>query len=172
MKRILILIVLLMHAISVRMQAEVLSYSVRSMDVDNGLSQNMVYCILQDRTGFLWVGTQDGLNRFDGHNFSLFEANSSGSPGSNNYFSLLEDKDGRIWMATMDGVHVYDPLHESCVRFDAVSDNGDSIDGLVRHICQDEEGRIWFAGPKSSLFSWAGTEGLKRYDVSEGGQKI
>ncbi len=150
-------------------RAEMLSYSVRSMDVDDGLSQNMVYCILQDRTGFLWVGTQDGLNRFDGHNFSLFDANRRENPGSNNYFSLMEDSRGRIWMATLDGVFVYDPITEVYGRFDLSSNKGERIDGLVRHICQDSEGRIWFAGPKSKLFSWSDDEGLRQFEILQGG---
>lgn len=78
-------------------------YYFRSLEVENGLSQNMVYCIIQDACGFMWFGTQDGLNRYDGQNFRVYKKDPSNanSIGSNSLFSMLEDKKGMIWLGTM-----------------------------------------------------------------------
>ena len=70
-----------------------------------GLSQSNVTCILQDRRGFMWFGTQDGLNRYDGYQFTIYQ-NSAGNPAtlSNNYItSLAEDAEGNIWAGTWGG---------------------------------------------------------------------
>ncbi len=71
----------------------------------DGLSQSIINCIIQDSRGFLWIGTQDGLNRYDGNNFVIYQ-NIPGDTSSlsNNYIlSLCEDKKGNIWAGTMSG---------------------------------------------------------------------
>ncbi|MEO7767559.1 MAG: two-component regulator propeller domain-containing protein, partial [Ferruginibacter sp.] len=60
--------ILLLSPVSINAQ----SYFFRHYQVENGLSNNMVYCSVQDQDGFLWFGTKDGLNRFDGYHFKLF----------------------------------------------------------------------------------------------------
>ena len=73
--------------------------------VQNGLSHNKVNCILQDQRGFIWLGTDDGLNRFDGKRFLHFRSsrNDSTKLSGNIITDLLEDREGRIWIATADG---------------------------------------------------------------------
>ncbi|HEU4469760.1 MAG TPA: two-component regulator propeller domain-containing protein [Flavisolibacter sp.] len=75
------------------------------INTQNGLSHNKVNCILQDKRGFIWFGTDDGLNSYDGHNFLLFRnrPNDSTSISGNIITALLEDKDERLWIATADG---------------------------------------------------------------------
>src|SRR5688500_11583496 len=75
------------------------------INVQNGLSHNKVNCILQDKRGFIWLGTDDGLNRFDGRDFIIFrnDPNDSTTISGNIITDLLEDKQGRIWIATSDG---------------------------------------------------------------------
>ena len=74
----------------------------RSLGVEDGLSQNMVYAILQDRQGFMWFGTQNGLNRYDGNSFKVYKRNISDEKGlkSDAIFSLAEDTDGILWIGT------------------------------------------------------------------------
>ena len=75
------------------------------INVQNGLSHNKVNCILQDKRGFTWLGTDDGLNRYDGKNFVHFR-NIPGDTTSitgNIITDILEDKEGKIWIATTDG---------------------------------------------------------------------
>lgn len=75
------------------------------LTVSDGLSQNSVYCSLQDTRGFLWFGTQHGLNRFDGYNFKIYSENSYESEGlSNNWvISLCEEEGYAMWIGTRGG---------------------------------------------------------------------
>ncbi|MCP4410783.1 MAG: hypothetical protein GY807_24195, partial [Gammaproteobacteria bacterium] len=70
--------------------------------VEQGLSQGTIYCILQDRRGFLWFGTQGGLNKYDGYGFTVYQAdpNNPHSVGSNEVVALHEDHEGRLWIGT------------------------------------------------------------------------
>jgi len=70
--------------------------------VNDGLSQNFVTCILQDHQGFLWFGTRDGLNRYDGYQFKTysFEAEDTTSISANAIQSLYEDKHNNLWVGT------------------------------------------------------------------------
>ncbi len=71
----------------------------------DGLSQRIVLCLLQDRRGFIWAGTQDGLNRFDGYKFKIFRKDGVDSSGltSNYIWTLFEDSDGVLWVGTLGG---------------------------------------------------------------------
>lgn len=73
--------------------------------VENGLSHNSVNCITQDSRGFIWIGTDDGLNRFNGRDFKIFrhEPGNPSSVSGNRITDLLEDEEGILWIATIDG---------------------------------------------------------------------
>src|SRR5690606_31444883 len=77
-------------------QAQPLTTRFEGLSIADGLSQNTVTAILQDRTGFLWVGTEGGLNRFDGYAFTVYthEAGDSTSLAHSFVHALLEDRDG------------------------------------------------------------------------------
>src|ERR1700712_2847193 len=70
-----------------------------------GLSQLNPMCILQDSRGFIWIGTADGLNRYDGYKFKIFrnDVKDTTSLGNNYVQDIIEDKDGNIWVATIGG---------------------------------------------------------------------
>ena len=90
--------------------------SFNHLTVDDGLSQSSVTCILQDSKGFIWFGTQDGLNRYDGYNFKVFKNNPSDSTSlTNNFiFSIYEDQTGTLYFETQGGtLHRYNPRSES-----------------------------------------------------------
>src|SRR5210317_1836806 len=76
-----------------------------------GLSQSEVYCFLKDSRGFMWFGTVDGLNRFDGYTIKVFntERGNPNSLSNNTVRSLAEDMYGRIWIGTDDGLNMYNP---------------------------------------------------------------
>lgn len=82
--------------------------------VENGLSNNAVMCSLQDHYGFMWFGTRDGLNRFDGLSFKIFRnnPNNSKSIGSNAINCLYEDDRNNIWVGTEKGIYKYDEANE------------------------------------------------------------
>jgi ligand-binding sensor domain-containing protein/signal transduction histidine kinase len=115
-------------------------YYFRRYQVENGLSNNAVICSLQDKKGFLWFGTKDGLNRFDGYTFKVFRNNpdEKGSIGSNFIHSLYEDRNGKIWVGTERGLYKYD---ESTESFQIIEPTGN---GHIRKIIMDNSGNLWF----------------------------
>jgi ligand-binding sensor domain-containing protein/class 3 adenylate cyclase/predicted metal-dependent HD superfamily phosphohydrolase len=88
--------------------------SFEQLGLANGLSQSTVNCILQDHSGFLWVGTQDGLNRYDGVSFRVFKHNRKDSTSISDNFiqTLWEDPSGKIWVGTNSGLDIFNPLEE------------------------------------------------------------
>ena len=81
------------------------------IDTQNGLSNNIVYGTYQDREGFIWIATNNGLNRFDGYSFKTFYHNpkDSTSISSNIVRTVLEDPNGRLWVGTFNGLNLYNP---------------------------------------------------------------
>jgi ligand-binding sensor domain-containing protein len=77
----------------------------RHLSIDDGLSQNAVYSILQDSRGFMWFGTKDGLNRYDGRKFVAYQHNPFDSTSISDAYvtNLLEDSRGRIWISSLSG---------------------------------------------------------------------
>ncbi|WP_233567315.1 two-component regulator propeller domain-containing protein [Parabacteroides sp. AM58-2XD] len=88
--------------------AEESNYLFRHYQVENGLSDNMVTCCVQDKSGYIWIGTRDGLNRFDGYTFKVFR-NDPDVPESlgNNWITHLDcDRDGNLWVGTFRAIPV------------------------------------------------------------------
>ena len=96
---------------------------------NEGLSQSEVYSFLKDSQGFMWFGTLDGLNRFDGYNIKTFntELNNKKSLSNNIIRSLAEDAEGRIWIGTDDGLNLYSPESESIIQIIPVSANNKKL---------------------------------------------
>src|ERR1700733_14137123 len=74
---------------------------------DSGLPQNTVHAILQTRDGYLWLGTEGGLVRFDGVRFSVYSTQNAAGLKSDNVGSLAEDHEGALWLGTTEGVTRY-----------------------------------------------------------------
>ena len=126
----------------------------RSLEVEDGLSQNMVYSILQDKQGFMWFGTQDGLNRYDGNNFKIYQRNHDipNSIENNGIFSLAQDEDDIIWVGTIDGVYLYNPKFDKFEHFSAKTDDGVPVHGIVRDIEISVDGSVWMAVSDKGVF--------------------
>lgn len=128
------------------------NYSFKHYNINNGLSQNTVHCILQDKTGFMWFGTKDGLNRFDGTSFKIFKFPNDGELRDNVFHHILEDKQGRIWVATENGIYTYDPKLERFERFNPVSRNDEPLQGWISDLVQDSDGDIWISIEEKGVF--------------------
>ncbi len=119
-----------------------------------GLSNNNVNKIIQDSTGFIWIATSDGLNRFDGHHFKVFrhQSDNPNSIPANNVGSLALDREGKIWCGgeNWSCVAVYDPANNSFTRIDLQSETRALS---VRDLFCDEQGTIWVA-TDSGIFRW------------------
>ncbi|WP_205589843.1 hybrid sensor histidine kinase/response regulator transcription factor [Mucilaginibacter celer] len=119
-------------------------YYFRHYQVEQGLSHNTVYCVLQDKRGFLWLGTKDGLNCFDGYSFKIFRHNArdTSSIANNMVHTLNIDKQGTLWVGTDEGLDRYNELTETFTHINKANING------VRSIANDEQNNCWFvAGP-------------------------
>lgn len=102
------ILVLLSVLLPFLVSAEEKQSAFRSLNADDGLTHNAVLAILQDRMGFMWFGTKDGLNRYDGTEIRIIAVEDA-IPGNNYITTLCEDGDGCIWMGTDAGVCIYDP---------------------------------------------------------------
>ena len=135
------------------------------LSIDQGLSQNSVFAILQDRTGFLWFGTQDGLNRFDGYRFEVLRRDpaDANSLSHNHVRALHEDSGGMLWIGTRDGgLNRYDRRHRTFKRYRHRPDDPHSLShDLVWAIHEDASGRLW-VGTRGG--------GLSRLDDPETGR--
>jgi ligand-binding sensor domain-containing protein len=128
---------------------------------DDGLSQSSINCMLRDRDGFMWFGTQDGLNLYDGKKFRIFQ----NQPGdftslSNNYIvSMCEDEEGFLWVGTMTGGLNRFDKHTQKFRVFLHSDSTNSI----------SENTVWTTLSDGKGYIWAGTSlGLNQYDKKTG----
>jgi ligand-binding sensor domain-containing protein/signal transduction histidine kinase len=84
-------------------------YIFTNYSINNGLSQSVVNCIFQDSKGYIWIGTQNGLNRFNGETFDIYSYNPADSSSiSNNWiYAITEDTDGNLWIGTKGGLNKY-----------------------------------------------------------------
>ena len=87
------------------LSAQRANFKFERISVEHGLSQEIVRCILQDSQGFMWFGTNDGLNKYDGYKFTTYrhDPEDSTSLGSNNITALYEDHSGNLWIGTFEG---------------------------------------------------------------------
>jgi len=111
----------------------------RHYQVEEGLSNNTVFCVAQDKRGFIWLGTKDGLNRFDGYTFKVFRnlSTDSNSLGESFVRSILIDQHDTLYAGTRNGLYRYDPRLEKFTTL---------VKGIeeVRDIKKDHQGNIWF----------------------------
>ena len=116
--------------------------------VKDGLAENSVDVVLQDKQGFVWAGTENGLCRFDGYEFKVFEHNPFDSTTlmGNSITSLFQDSKERLWVGTNPGLNRYDPTTETFIRYPHELDNTNSIPQGPYSIEEDEQGNIWCVG--------------------------
>lgn len=120
----------------------------------DGLSENVVNSIFQDSKGFMWFSTNDGLNRYDGYNFTTFKPSPDHefAINSNLPFDMAEDQNGKIWIGTTGaGLSVFDPATENFTAYRHDPNNPQSLsnDQIMAMTC-DQSGRIWI-GTRSGL---------------------
>lgn len=124
------------------------------LDVEHGLSQSTVYAILQDRFGFMWFGTQDGLNKYDGYSFTVFKHDRFDSTSISNNFvlSIFEDSNGNLWIGTSAGLNRLLPDQKKFVRYISnPSDPGSLSDNVINAIAEDKDGFIWIGTQNGGL---------------------
>jgi len=133
------------------------------LTTNDGLSQGYVTAILQDRRGFMWIATRDGLNRYDGNTFVVFKHNPNDPDtlSSNFIEDLLEDDHGYLWISTNSGVSKFDPITERFTRYVHDAHNPQSIGGIyITRIARDSRGYLWFGTEDSGLDKCDPTTGI------------
>jgi len=121
----------------------------RHLAIEHGLSQSIVDRMLQDRQGFLWFVTEDGLNRFDGYTFKIFkhDARNAASLIHNEIKCVYEDRDGYLWIGTFHrGLERFDPVTQRFTHHQHdPADSTSLANDIVWDVCEDREGRLWVA---------------------------
>jgi ligand-binding sensor domain-containing protein len=128
--------------------------------MEEGLSNDIVTAMLQDSKGYMWFGTLDGLNRYDGYSFVKYQFDpfDSNSVSQNFIYTIFEDKSGSIWVSSFEGLCKFDRSTEKFTRYKPLS-NARFSDPNISSINEDNEGMIWVG-------SWSG--GLCRFDPRTG----
>ena len=139
------------------------SINFEHLSTEQGLSQSTTNAIAQDAQGFMWFGTQDGLDRYDGYGFAIFKHDPSDSLSiSDNYiWSLLLDRNGDLWIGTLNnGLNCYKAGGNTFARFTHhPSDPASLANNDVTSLCQDSSGNLWIG-------TWGG--GVDRFEESTG----
>ncbi len=121
-------------------------YSIEQISLEQGLSQGMVYGMVQDQKGYIWVATKEGLNRYDGTGFKVFRhsPDDSLSISSNMVSALTIDNKQRLWIGTAgSGLNLFDPATESFIRFKHEPGNPRSIpSNIINCISIDGNGSL------------------------------
>ncbi|MCP4216805.1 MAG: PAS domain S-box protein, partial [bacterium] len=136
----------------------------RQLSLKEGLSQVTVNCIVQDSKGFIWVGTQDGLNKYDGYKFTVYRHNpkSANSICSNGVTALCPDGEGNLWIGSWDGgLDKFNPRDGTFTHHREKIENPARGQNRIHDIYRDAGGVIWIAA----------THGLIRLDTIVPGHK-
>jgi signal transduction histidine kinase/ligand-binding sensor domain-containing protein/DNA-binding response OmpR family regulator len=141
--------------------------SFERLTTEEGLSNNMVRCIMQDSVGYLWIGTNDGLNRYDGYDFRVYN-NIPGDTNSlvdNSIYTIFENSPGDLWIGTTMGISRMNTIEESFRNYTHSEEKTNSLSGSqVRTILLDHEDYIWVGTQVGGLNRYdPGTDEFKHY---------
>ncbi|MBI3194561.1 MAG: hypothetical protein HYZ34_08880 [Ignavibacteriae bacterium] len=149
-------------------------YSFETLSSHNGLSQNSVHCIMQDNKGFMWFGTQDGLNKYDGYSFTVYrnEPFDSYSLSSNWIQTIIQDKEGLLWIGTDHGLNCFDPSTEKLKQYQFnVTESNSISNNTITSLYEDTVPSLTENGKRNIL--WIGTNGgLNKLVRSSTGETI
>ena len=141
---------------------------VRFFSISDGLSNNTINTILQDSDGYLWVGTEDGLNMFDGYFFKTYyhSPKDTLSICSNVITGLLQDKKGNLWIATCNGLDTYDKNTDMFIHYNFISYAGEVIKDVdIRAIAKDFNDNIIVYSTNTSPHTYIFNQEKKRFEA-------
>ncbi len=150
-------------ALAVPLRAQQDDLAFKHLSIEQGLSQSIVDAVIQDRRGFMWFVTEDGLNRFDGYEFVVYkhDARNPASLVHNEIKCIAEDRMGALWVGTFyRGLERFDPATETFTHYQHDPANPSSLSNdIVWAVLEDREGRLWVG---------TGGGGLDRLDRTRG----
>lgn len=151
------------------------NFHFKKIQVDEGLSENTIYTILQDSKGYLWFGTKDGLNRFDGTHFRVFRHDVADphSIGNNFIRIIIESDDDTFYVGTDAGLYIMDAVNETFTLIRKETTDGTRLTTAVNTLYKDKDGVIWIGSMYQGVFTYnPATEelrkiGLMQYDFGQ-----
>lgn len=148
----------------------------RHITINDGLSQSTVNCIYRDSRGFMWFGTEDGLNRYDGYQFIVFKSKGGDttSISNNNIRCIFEDSNHNLWIGTSNGLNKYNRNHNTFNVFYHNQNNPNSLsDNYIWDIIEDSTGNLWIATKYNGLNRYNPKNGsFKHYKTQTSGNSI
>lgn len=134
----------------------------RHFSVEDGLSSNSVRALMQDKYGFLWIGTDEGLNRYDGTTVKLYRLKDR---GANEAISSLYSTLNKIWIGTDEGIYIYDYETEDIMPFVLATSKNIHIETNTNHIVEDKGKNLWFTTVGQGIFKYNTiTNHLEQYE--------
>jgi ligand-binding sensor domain-containing protein len=152
-KKFLLFFLFLLWGLGGYAQTQHSSFSFKQFTFDSGTLSNIINCFLEDKDGYLWIGTADGLRRFDGDEFSVLK-HEKGNPNSlihSEVLALCEDKKGRIWTGTQEGVGYFDKKTNQFFNLAEVN----KTDYVCLNIVCDDNGDVWFSIRDKGIFRYS-----------------
>ncbi|WP_266365279.1 two-component regulator propeller domain-containing protein [Tellurirhabdus rosea] len=148
-----LLLVLLLSGLCLTVPGQTLPFEFRHIQEAQGLSHKLIYTLFRDRDGFLWVGTNSGLNRFDGSRFSVFKHHprQPETLASNIVHAVCQTPDGSIWVGTSEGISRLDPQLGRFQNFRRV--NGQKLNACY-NLLADRHGHLWFCSSRLGLYRY------------------
>ena len=118
----------------------------KRLTINDGLSLSSVYCIFQDSKGFMWFGTEDGLNRYDGQNFIVYRSDNTNANSISYKWieQIFEDSEGKLWFATQGGLTHFDMERERFTQYSTLSPTENKISNdTITQIFEDHNKNLW-----------------------------
>jgi ligand-binding sensor domain-containing protein len=125
-------------------------YRFNNFTINDGLSQSSVTCIIQDDLNSLWVGTQDGINRYDGKSFEIFNSDNTDGIRSEYVNCATKDNKGNLWFGTKGGLTTYQLASETFKTYTLPNKKAFKVESAVI----DNNGVFWIASTDKGLFSF------------------
>ncbi len=131
------------------------NYFFSRISSESGLSQVNVKSIIQDSYGFMWFGTRNQLNRYDGTRMRIFNCfDTELGQGNNNISALYEDKNKQLWIGTDKGIYIFNPIDETFTFFNKSASGNIRMTDWVSAIQGDSDNNVWIVIPNEGLFRY------------------
>ncbi len=135
--------------------AQTSTYKFERLSIKDGLSHSNVYTIIQDKSGYMWFGTQDGLNKYDGYEFTIYrhEPSNPNSLSTGNFGKIFQDTSGIFWFGTFGGgIDKFDPKTNKFTNYSNQIDNYKSLsNNQITFFHRDKEGILWVGTASGGL---------------------
>ena len=143
-------------------------FTSETISIKDGLSSNSIRDIIQDRYGYMWIASNEGVNIYDGYNIKIFKNNPEDSTSlpSNNIMKVLEDRDGTIWITTAQGLAKYNRNRDNFTTYKWREEVVLNANWMV-HIYEDSKDNLWVMTSEGVILFNRDKETFERFDVMQ-----